>query len=116
MADAAEFANDRMGVSEEIVTDTGAAVDGDEAVQHGVYADFGFFVDETIGANMRTRADASGFGDDCSWMNTRLVARWLIEELDSVCESEIGIRRAQGSNGREIRLALERDAVFNEYG
>jgi hypothetical protein len=91
MAEAARFTDDGVGVREEIVANVSAAIDGDETVKNGVAADFGFFIYETVGADVRSFADAGGLCNHGSCMNARRIARSLIEKLDGMGESEIWI-------------------------
>ncbi len=91
IADAAIFAHDRMRVSEEVVPDARAAIDGHEAVQHGVAAEHGAFVHVAIGADVRAFANLRRRGDHSRGMNRRRVTRRRVEKADSSGEIEVRI-------------------------
>ena len=115
ISDLAEFADHGVGVREKIIADAGALVDGDEAVQNGVAADLGIFFHDAIGADVRACADLGGFGDEGRWVESRLVARSLVEEFDGVGESEVGIGGAQRGKPRQAGVALDVDPVLNKH-
>ena len=75
LSDAAVFADYGVGVREEIVADFGAVVDGYEAVEDGILAELGFFVDEAVGADVGALGDSGGSGD-YGVSGGRLVAYW----------------------------------------
>ena len=94
MADAAMFANHGVGVGEKIVSDPRAAIDGHEAVQHGVLPDLDVFVNETKGPHVRSSAQFRGRGDHRRGVNARGIMRRGMEELDGPREIEIRVLRA----------------------
>src|SRR5882762_9356197 len=105
VADAAKFANHRMGMGEEVVANFRASINGDKAVQHGVATDLHLIVNKTVRTNVRVLADPRRPGDDRSGMNSGLVARRLIEQFNRVSERKVRIRRTQCGEGRRTRPA-----------
>lgn len=116
ISDLAKFADDGMGMGEEIVADAGALVDGDEAVQDGVASDVGIFLNDAIRADMRTSTDPGGFGDKRGGVKAGIIAGCLIEKFDSVRESEVRIGGTQGGETGHGSVALNVDAVLNQDG
>ena len=111
---AAMLAHHSMSMREEVVSDLRAAVDSDEAVQHGIAAKFDVFVDITIGPNMRPIGNPGTFRDDRGIMNPGRIARRLIEELDRLSKCQIWIARAQRRKRRQRRLPLQRNSFFEQ--
>jgi len=68
-----------MGMGEEVVADLRAAIDSDEAVQHGMAANFDVFVNITVGPEMRPLANPGAFRDDRRRMNPGRIAERLME-------------------------------------
>ena len=63
---------------------------------------------------MRSFPNTRGFRDDGCRMNRLGIARRLIEKLDGVRESQVGVCRAQRRQGGEGRIASQRDALFDK--
>jgi hypothetical protein len=74
-----------------VVPDVGAAVDRNEAVQHGVVAHFDVFVHETVGADVRAGTDPGRPGDHRRGVDPRGVVRRGMKHLDGPREIEVGI-------------------------
>lgn len=100
IANAAEFADDAVGMCEEVVADLRAAIDGNGTVENGVFADDHVFIDETVGTNVSVRADFCGGGDNGSGMYSGIVGGRLIKEFDGASEGEIRIVAAENGQGR----------------
>src|SRR5262245_23620806 len=82
VAYAAVFADDGVGVREEVVADPRPAIERDETVQHGISTERNAFVHKAVRTDVRARTDCCGFGDDRRGMDAGRVLRRLIEELD----------------------------------
>src|SRR5580658_2072134 len=91
VSDLAKFPDYGVGMSEEVVADAGALVDGDEAVQDGVTTYLYAFFYDAIGADVGAYADLGRLGDERGGMETGFVLGSLIEKLDGVGEGEVGI-------------------------
>ena len=81
IAHAAKFADDGVGMSEEVIANLCSAINGDEAVKNGVIADDHVFVHETVRANMSVRADFCARCDNGGGMNAGRVCRRLVKEF-----------------------------------
>lgn len=116
IADLAEFADNGVGVGEEIITDAGTLINRDVAVENSVAANVGVFFDDAVGADMGASADFRRFGDERCRMKAGFVARGLIEEFDGVREGEIGVGGAQSGELGHAGVALDMYAVLNQDG
>jgi len=104
MADATEFANDRMRVRQKIVADMRVVIDHHVRMQNGVFPDHHVFANHGEGADGGVLADASRIGDRCRGMDTGSGPRRLVEEGQRPGEIEIGVAgdelgHAQRRNG-----------------
>lgn len=115
VSDLAEFADRGMGVGKKIISNAGALVNGDEAMQNGVAADVGVFFHDAVGADVRACAYFGGFGDEGRRVESWRVARRLVEEFDGVCKGEVGIGSAQSGKPRQAGVALDAYPVLNKH-
>ena len=104
VAEAAMFANDGVGVGEEVVSDDGAGVDDGVCQERRVGSDAGVAIDDNVRADVGVGSDLRGGVDYGSGMDSVFVAGWLIEELKSAGEGEVGVLRAEhgSGNGGEV--------------
>ncbi len=104
-----------MRVGEKIVANHRVAVNRHEAVKHGIRSDLRAFVDEAVGADVRTRADGRGLGDDRGWVHTRCISRRLVKKMDGFGERKVGICGAQRCERRQSGVAVNRDMRLEEH-
>ena len=116
IAYAAEFADDGVGVSEEVVADLRAAIDGNRAVEDGVFADDDVFIHETMRTDVSVCADYCVRGDYGRRVDAGRIRGWFVEEFDSFGEGEIGIAAADEGEKRLAGVASDGDIVVHEDG
>jgi len=100
----AEFPDDSVGVSEEIVTNAGSTIDDGVGKQDGVVSDNGVSVDDHVGAKVSSFADLGRRMNHRRGMDSGRVSRRLIEKFNGFGPGEVRILTAQHSarDGREI--------------
>src|SRR5579872_2658214 len=103
-------------MSEEVVADFDALIDGDEAVEDRVVADLDVFSDKAIGADVGAFGDACGAGDDGGFMDAGGVFWGVVEEFDGMGEGEVGVAGAEGGEWGEVGGAIDRGLVVYEDG
>jgi hypothetical protein len=82
-----------MRMSEKIVANSRAAINGDEAVQHGIPADFNIRVHEAVGPDVRARSNFRGRRNYGRRMNAGRVHGSVVEKLDGSREIQVRILR-----------------------
>src|SRR5215467_91862 len=115
ITDSRVFTHNRVGVCDEVVTDFGPTIDGNEAVQHSVVANLSLFVNIAIRTDMRAFANCRRLCDNGGRMYARGVLRRLIEKFESVRESKVRVGGAQSGKGRLRRVAFDGDIFLDEY-
>src|SRR5262245_8007244 len=101
VADAAVFANDSVGMGEEVIADLNTAIERDETVKHSVRSELDILVHKPIRADVRVRADVGRFRDYGGRMNPGDVCGWLVEEFNGTGEGQIGVAGAQSGQRRQ---------------
>ncbi len=79
VANAALLSHDCVRMGEEVIANFRAVINRYEAVQHGSSSNFHLFVDKAVGADVRAFSDTSRVGDNGSRMDSRFVARRVME-------------------------------------
>lgn len=95
VAEAAVFPHDGVCMSEEMMSDGDAWVQDDVGQDDGVVANGGVFRDHDVRANVGIAANFGGGVDLGPRMDSGRVRGRLVEELDGLCEGEIGIGDAE---------------------
>src|SRR5215472_4322852 len=103
VAKAAMLAHNGVGVSDEVVTNLGSSIDGNEAVE------------DRMAANFRTFANVGRLRDDRRRVNARSVFWRLVKKFKGVRKSQIGIGGPQGGKGRLGGVALDGHVFLYEY-
>ena len=111
-----------MRMGEEIIADSGAAVDDYVRQQYRVPSNFDFLVDHDVRSNVRAVADLGRRMHDCRRMHARLISWRLAEKFEGVGESQVGILATQqggrdhgkliGHNDRGSSRSPRRASVF----
>ena len=91
-------------MGEKIVSDLRAAINDDMRQQHCTAADFDICFDDGIGPNVSFRPDFCGSMHHRGRMDSGLIARWVIEDFNSLRKCKVGILRPQSrcGYGREV--------------
>lgn len=99
VANPAVFAHNGVRVREEAIADVHTGVNDNVGEEDRVGTNDGFFADDNIGADMRASTNFRAGMHDGRGMNAGGPDRRLIENLDRLRESEIGIPETQGRGG-----------------
>ncbi len=96
VADAAELADDGVGVGEEVVSDGNVGVEDNVGKDDGVVADGDVVGDDGAGADVGVGSNGGGGCDDGGGMDAGRVNGRLVEEFDATGECQVGIFEAEG--------------------
>ena len=84
-----------MSVSKKVVSDHRVTIDHYMRQQHGILAEANVFIDYDVGTNMSVVSDLGRTMDHGCSMNSRIVFRRFVKQLDRLREREIWIFRTQ---------------------
>ena len=109
IAEDAVFANDGMGVREEVTADLYAGIEHDVGQKSGVRAEAHVGTDDRVGADVRAGADFRSGINDGSGVDAGRISGRLIEESERAVEGVVGVLDAQGCGGDFLEFGLDDD-------